>query len=52
MRRWQALDTVDFQTPLQNTLSDLVLTIPASGHLTPDIVFNFNEGDTPLAFPQ
>ncbi len=47
----QALDTIDFQTPLQNTLWNLVLTIPASGHLTPDIVFNFNKGDTPLAFP-
>ena len=45
------LDTIDFQTSIQNTLSGLVLTIPASGHLTSDIVFNFNEGDTPLTFP-
>ena len=47
----QALDSIDFQTPLKNTLWNLVLTIPASGHLTPNIVFNFNEGDTPLTFP-
>lgn len=47
----QALENIDFQTPIQNLLSNLFGTIPASGTLTPNIVFDFNEGDTPLAFP-
>ena len=47
----QALEGIDFQTPVQNLLSNLFGTIPASGMLTSDIVFYFNEGDTPLAFP-
>ena len=46
-----ALETVDFQTPVGNAISNACLTIPASGQLTPDIVFDFNAGDTPLAFP-
>lgn len=46
-----ALENIDFQTPVQNLLKNLFGTIPASGKLTPDIVFNFNEGDTALAFP-
>jgi hypothetical protein len=47
----QALEAIDFQTPMQNLLSNLFGTIPASGKLTPNIVFDFNQGDTPLAFP-
>jgi hypothetical protein len=46
-----SLETVDFQTPVGNAISNACLTIPASGELTPDIVFDFNAGDTPLAFP-
>jgi hypothetical protein len=46
-----SLETVDFQTPVGNAISNACLTIPASGKLTPDIVFDFNAGDTPLAFP-
>jgi len=47
----QALETVDFETPIQMLLQNLFGTIPASGKLTPKIVFNFNEGDSPLSFP-
>ena len=46
-----ALEAIDFQTPIQNLFKNLLGTIPASGKLTPDIVFSFNEGDTALAFP-
>src|ERR1022692_688447 len=46
----QALESIDFQTPIQNLLQNLFGTIPASGELTPNIVFNFNQGDTPLTF--
>jgi hypothetical protein len=47
----QALENIDFQTPIQNLLQNLFGTIPASGKLTPNILFSFNQGDTPLAFP-
>ncbi len=50
-RAVQALESIDFSPPIQNSFANLFGTIPASGHLTPDIVFNFNKGDTPLAFP-
>jgi hypothetical protein len=46
----QALENIDFSSAVQNVLQNLFTTIPASGQLTPDIVFDFNEGDTPLAF--
>jgi hypothetical protein len=46
-----ALREIDFTTPVQNVLLGLFGTLPASGQLTSDIVFNFNQGDTPLAFP-
>jgi hypothetical protein len=46
----QALENIDFSTAVQNLLQNLFGTIPASGQLTPDIVFNFTEGDSPLAF--
>lgn len=47
----QALEAIDFQTPIRNLFQNLFTTIPASGQLTPDIVFHFNQGDTKLAFP-
>jgi LBP / BPI / CETP family, C-terminal domain len=46
----KALENIDFQKTIQNLLQNVVGTIPASGQLTPDIVFNFNQGDTPLTF--
>ena len=45
------LTNMDFRTPVQNLLQSLLGTIPASGHLTSNTIFNFNEGDTPLDFP-
>jgi LBP / BPI / CETP family, C-terminal domain len=47
----QALESIDFQSPIQNLLQNVFGTIPASGRLTPDIVFGFNQGDSALAFP-
>jgi hypothetical protein len=47
----QAVGNIDFQAPIQNLLGNLFGTIPASGKLTPDITFNYNRGDTALAFP-
>jgi hypothetical protein len=46
-----SLETFDFQAPVGAAISNACLTIPASGKLTPDVVFDFNAGDTPLAFP-
>lgn len=46
-----ALENIDFQTPIQNLLANVLGTIRASGELTPKIVFNFGQGATPLAFP-
>ena len=46
----QALENIDFSSAVQNVLQNLFGTIPASGQLTSDIVFDFNQGDTPLVF--
>lgn len=46
----QALENIDFAPSVQKVLQNLFGTIQASGQLTPNILFNFNEGDTPLAF--
>jgi hypothetical protein len=45
------LENLNFRPQIQNLLQGLFGTIPASGQLTPNIVFNYNEGDTPLVFP-
>ena len=38
----QALENIDFSSAVQNVLQNLFGTIPASGQLTFDIVFDFN----------
>jgi hypothetical protein len=42
---------IDFKTPIAALFGSLFKTIPASGHLTPDIVYDFAVGDSPLTFP-
>jgi hypothetical protein len=42
---------IDFKTPVAALFGSLFKTIPASGHLTPDIVYDFAVGDSPLTFP-
>jgi len=42
---------IDYQAAIQNTLGVCLSTIPASGHLTPEIVFDFGVGDSGLVFP-
>ena len=46
-----AVAEIDFQTLIQQVLPPLIESIPASGHLTPDIVYTFGLGDFGLAFP-
>jgi hypothetical protein len=47
----KALENIDFQGPIQSLLGSLFGTIPASGQLSPNIVFHFNQGDSPITFP-
>ena len=46
-----AVASIDFKTPIANLFGTLFKSIPASGHLTPDIVYDFEVGDSPLTFP-
>lgn len=46
-----SLDAVDLSTPIQNSIGSCLTSIPASGQLTPDIIFAFGLGDSPLTFP-
>ncbi len=46
----KAIEAIDFSTATKGLLQDLFGTIPASGQLTPDIVFSFAEGDDKLTF--
>ena len=46
----QSIDAIDFSTAAKNLLQGMFGTIPASGQLTPDIVFSFAEGTAPLSF--
>jgi hypothetical protein len=46
-----SIRNIDFGTPIADVLPPLLGSIPASGHLTPDIVFEFGRGDSGLTFP-
>jgi len=46
-----AVDTIDLSTPIQALLKPLFQSIPSSGNLTPDIVFQFPIGPSGLTFP-
>lgn len=46
-----AVASIDFKSPIANLFGTLFKSIPASGHLTPDIVYDFAVGDSPLTFP-
>ncbi|MCU1266502.1 MAG: hypothetical protein JWM21_2820 [Acidobacteria bacterium] len=47
----QAVDTIDFSAPITALIKPLFASIPASGHLTPDIAFQFPVGPSGLTFP-
>jgi hypothetical protein len=46
-----AVASIDFKSPIATLFGSLFKTIPASGNLTPDIVYDFEVGDAPLTFP-
>jgi len=46
-----AVASIDFKNPIARLFGSLFKSIPASGHLTPDIVYDFAVGDSPLTFP-
>jgi hypothetical protein len=46
-----AVASIDFKSPIATLFGSLFKSIPASGNLTPDIVYGFEVGDSPLTFP-
>lgn len=46
-----AVAAIDFGTPIAALFGPLFKSIPASGHLTPDIAYDFSVGDSGLTFP-
>lgn len=46
-----AVDTIDFSGPIQALIKPLFRSIPSTGQLTPDIVFEFPVGPSGLTFP-
>jgi hypothetical protein len=46
-----AVDTIDFSAPITNLIQPLFQSIPASGQLTENIVFQFPLGPSGLTFP-
>lgn len=47
----QAVSSIDFGTPIAALFGPLFKSIPASGHLTADIAYDFSVGDSGLTFP-
>lgn len=47
----QAIDAIDFSTPINSLISGVIKTIPASGDLGNGIVYDFSLGDSNLLFP-
>ncbi|MCU1266500.1 MAG: hypothetical protein JWM21_2818 [Acidobacteria bacterium] len=46
-----AVDTIDFSTAIQALIKPLFQSIPSSGNITPNIVFQFPVGPSGLTFP-
>ncbi|HEX8745429.1 MAG TPA: hypothetical protein VF712_20055 [Thermoleophilaceae bacterium] len=46
-----AVSSIDFKTPIAALFGPLFKSIPASGHLTADIAYDFSVGDSGLTFP-
>ncbi len=46
-----AVDTIDFKQAVESTVKPLFASIPSSGKLTKDIVFEFELGPSGLVFP-
>lgn len=46
-----AVDTINFNTVITNVIQPIFTSIPASGNLTPNIVFQFPIGPSGLTFP-
>ncbi len=47
----QAIDAIDFATPVNQLLTGIVQTIPGSGNLGNGIVYDFSMGDSGMLFP-
>ncbi|HNL37526.1 MAG TPA: hypothetical protein PKH43_00285 [Saprospiraceae bacterium] len=47
----QAIDSIDFATPVASLISGILKTIPGSGNLGNGIVYDFSLGDGGIAFP-
>ena len=47
----QAIDAIDFATPINSLITGIVATIPGSGNLGNGIVYDFSLGDSGLVFP-
>ena len=47
----QTIDAIDFATPVNQSLSGIVQTIPGSGNLGNGIVYDFSTGDSGVVFP-
>jgi hypothetical protein len=47
----QAIDALDFATPINQLISGVLQTIPGSGNLGHGIVYDFSLGDSSLQFP-
>jgi hypothetical protein len=47
----QAIDAIDFATPINSLIKGIVATIPGSGDLGDGIVYDFSLGDSGLLFP-
>lgn len=47
-----AVQSIDFNTSIQKIIPPLFKSIPSSGNLTPDIVFEFPLGPSGLTFPK
>ncbi len=47
----QAIDAIDFATPVNQLLTGIVQTIPGSGNLGNGIVYDFSLGDSGMLFP-
>ncbi|MDQ5824923.1 MAG: hypothetical protein M3441_12065 [Chloroflexota bacterium] len=47
----KAVSSIDFSGPLAQVIPPMLRSIPGSGHLTSDIVYDFGLGDSGLNFP-
>src|SRR5262245_53405930 len=47
----QAIDAIDFATPINSLIKGIIATIPGSGNLGNGIVYDFSLGDSGLLFP-